>query len=61
MIFQAFNSKGRNFLDLLSDNLIPIEPSCSKGSLWLSQFGYLNSLYTQASRAITNHSLIGEY
>ena len=61
MIFQVFNSRGRNFLDLLSDNFISIEPSCSKGSPWLLQFGHLNSLCTWASRAITNHSPIGEY
>ena len=30
MTFQASDSKGRNFLDLLSDNLFPIKPSCSK-------------------------------
>jgi len=31
MTFQASNSKERNFLNLLSDNLLPIEPLCSKG------------------------------
>ena len=61
MIFQASDSRGRNFLDLLSNDLIPIEPSCSKDSPWLSQFGYSNLLCAQASRAITNHSPIGEY
>ena len=61
MTFQVSNSKGRNFLNLLSDDLLPIEPSCSKGSPQLSQFGHSNLLCTRASRAITNHALIGEY
>jgi len=60
MTFQASDSKGRNFLDLLDDDLNPIEPSSSKGSPWLSQFGHSNSLCTRASRAITNHAPIGE-
>ena len=61
MIFQVSDSKGRNFLDLLDDNLNPIEPSSSKGSLWLSQFDHSNLLCTQASRAITNCAPIGEF
>ena len=61
MTFQACNSKGRNFLDLLSDNLLPIEPLCSKGGPWLLQFGHSNSLCAWASRTITNHVPIGEY
>jgi len=61
MISQVSDSKGRNFLNLLSDNLIPIKPSCSKDGPWLSQFGHSNLLCAQASRAITNHSPIGEY
>jgi len=32
MLFQAADSKGRNFLDLLNDNLNPIELSSIKGS-----------------------------
>jgi len=31
MLFQAADSKGRNFLDLLDNNLNPIEPSSIKG------------------------------
>jgi len=61
MTFQVSDSKGRNFLDLLGDNLNPIEPSSSKGSPWLLQFSHSNSLCTWASRAITNHTPIGEY
>jgi len=61
MIFQVCNSKGRNFLNLLSDELLPIESLCSKGSPWLLQFGHSNSLCARALRAITNHAPIGEY
>ena len=61
MTFQASDSKGRNFLDLLGDDLNPIKPSSSKGGPWLLQFGHSNSLCTRASRAITNHAPIGEY
>jgi len=61
MTFQASDSKERNFLNLLSDDLLPIKPSCSKGGSWLSQFGHSNLLCAQVSRAITNHTPIGEY
>ena len=61
MCFQAFDGKGNNFLDLLDDNFNIIEPSYIKGGLWLQTFGYSNSLYTRATRAITNHMPIGEF
>jgi len=61
MTFQASHSKGKNFLDLLNDDLHPIELSCAKGGLWLLYFGHSNLLCTQASKAITNHAPIGEY
>ena len=61
MMFQASNAKGQNFLDLLDDNLKPIEPSYSKGGPWLKFFGHSNSLCARASRAIINHAPIGEY
>jgi len=61
MTFQVSDSKGKNFLDLLGDDLNPIEPSSSKGSLWLLQFSHSNLLCTQALRVITNHTPIGEY
>ena len=32
-----------------------------KKKAWLKIFGHSNSLYTRASRIITNHTLIGEY
>jgi len=35
MLFQAADSKGKNFLDLLDDNLNPIKPSSIKGGPWL--------------------------
>ena len=61
MMFQASDLKGRNFLDLVnSDNNI-LEPTYSKGSIWLQHFGHSNTLCTRATRAITNHAPIGEY
>jgi len=61
MTFQVSDSRGKNFLNLLDDNLYPIKPSYSKGGPWLLQFGHLNSLCACAIRAITNHTPIGEY
>ena len=61
MTFQVSDGKGKQFLDLVDDNLETIEPSYTKGGLWLQSFGHSNSLCTQATRAITNHALIGEY
>ena len=61
MLFQAAHSKGRNFLDLLDDNLNPIQLSSIKGGPWLQHFGHSNLLYTRATRAIINHAPIGEY
>jgi len=60
-MFQASDVKGKQFLDLLDDNLQPLEPSYPKGGLWLKYFGYSNSLCTKASRAIINHAPTGEY
>ena len=61
MTFQASNGKGRQFLDLVDDDLNIIEPAYTKGGPWLQVFGYSNSLCACATRAITNHSPIGEY
>ena len=61
MTFQASNSKERDFLNLLNNDLDSIEPLCFKDGLWLLQFSYSNSLYAQASRAVTNHAPTGEY
>jgi len=59
MTFQASDAKGRQFLELLNDNLNSIEPSYSKS--WLKFLSYCNSLCARASRAIINHASIGEY
>jgi len=61
MIFQALDGKGRYFLDIVNDNCEDIELSYTKGGPWLQSFGHSNSLCTRATRAITNHALIGEY
>ena len=61
MFFQAADSKGRNFLDLLDNNLNLIELSSIKDSSWLQHFRHLNLLCTQATGAIINHTPIGEY
>jgi len=61
MTFQASNLKGNQFLDLLNDDNNTIKLFYVKGGLWLKIFGHLNSLCVRASRAITNHALIGEY
>ena len=61
MTFQASDGKGKQFLDLIDDNLEIIEPSYTKGGPWLQVFGHSNLLCTRAMRAITNHTLIGKY
>jgi len=61
MNFQASDEKGRNFLDLLDNNLNIIELTYSKGGLWLKYFSHLNLLCVRATRAITNHAPISEY
>jgi len=61
MTFQASNLKGNQFLDLLDDDNNIIELSYVKGGLWLKTFGHSNSLCARATRAITNHTPIGEY
>jgi len=61
MMFQASDSKGNHFLDLLDNDFNPIEPSYIKDSPWLQSFGYSNLLCARATRAITNHVPIGEY
>jgi len=49
MSFQASRYKGRNFLELLNDDLNPLEPLAIKGSLWLQYFGHSTSLYARAT------------
>jgi len=60
MTFQALDNKGRNFLNLLDDDLNTIEPIYSKEESWLKYFDHSN-LLTRATRAIVNHSPIDEY
>jgi len=61
MMFQASDNKGRNFLDLLDDNLNTIELMYSKGESWLKYFGHSNLLCARVTRAIVNYFPIGEY
>ena len=61
MMFQASDGKGRQFLNLVDDNLNIIKPMYTKGEPWLQVFGHSNSLCAHATRAITNHAPIGEY
>ena len=61
MMFQASDFKGKQFLDLLDGNNNIIELLYIKDRAWLKYFGYLNSLYARASRAITNHAPISKY
>jgi len=61
MTFQALNSKGQHFLELLNKDLKPIKLSYSKGELWLKFFRHSNLLCTRALRAIVNHAPIDEY
>ena len=61
MTFQASDGIGNQFLNLLNDNFNIIEPFYAKGGPWLQAFSYSNSLCACTSRAITNHTPIGEY
>jgi len=61
MTFQASDLKGRNFLELVDNDNNTLEPTYCKGGTWLQFFGHSNTLCTRATRAITNHALIGEY
>ena len=61
MTFQASNLKEKQFLNLLDDKINTIELSYTKESLQIKHFRYSNLLYARATRAITNHTFIGEY
>ena len=61
MTFQASNGKGKQFYDLVDNNLEIIKLSYTKGGPWLQAFGHSNSLCARATRAITNHAPIGKY
>ena len=61
MLFQASDSKERNFLELLDNNSNIIKLTYSKGESWLKYFSHSNSLYVRALRAIINYASIEEY
>jgi len=61
MTFQVLDLKGKHFLDLLNNDNNMIKPSYIKDRLWLKHFGHSSSLCARATRAITNHTPIGEY
>ena len=61
MTFQASEGKGKNFLDLLDNDLNIVKPFYAKGGPWLQLVGHSNLLCARATRAITNHAPIGEY
>ena len=61
MTFQASDDKGRNFLELLDNNLNIIKLTYSKDRSWLKYFGHSNLLYARAMRAIVNYTPIGKY
>jgi len=61
MTFQASDFKGRQFLNLLDNKLLSIEPLYINGCLWIKHFRHSNSLCTRVMRAITNHTPIGKY
>jgi len=57
-MFQVSNAKGRHFLDLLDNDIHPIEPSYTKEGSWIKYFRYLNFLCIQVTRAIVNYAPI---
>jgi len=61
MIFQALDTKEKQFLDLLDSDDNIIKPLYIKGGSWLRHFSHSNSLCARATRAIINHTPIDEY
>ena len=61
MTFQVSDLKEKSFLELLDGDFNSLSPSYINGGLWLQYFGYFNLLCTRATRAIVNHTPIGEY
>ena len=53
--------KGKQFLNLLNDDLADVELLYTKGGPWIKYFSHSNSLCARATRAITNYAPIGEY
>ena len=60
-MFQASNTKGKQFLDLLDNYFHLIELSYTKRDSWIKYFKYSNSLCTRFTRAIVNYTSIREY
>ena len=61
MTFQVSDLKGRQFLELVNSDNNLLELLYIKGGPQLQNFGYSNSLYIRASRAITNYAPTGKY
>jgi len=61
MSSQKSDLKRRNFLELLNNELNPLELSAIKDSPWLQHFSHSNSPYARATQAIVNHTPISEY
>jgi len=61
MTFQASDGKEKQFLDLLDNDFNIIELAYTKSGPWLQVFGHSNLLCARVTRAIINHTPIGEY
>ena len=61
MTFQASDRKEKQFLNLLDNNFNTIKLAYTKDRPWLQVFSHSNLLCAHATRAITNHTPIGEY
>ena len=61
IIFQVSNTRDRNLLNLLDNDLYLLKLLYIKGDLQIKYFGHLNSLCARATKAIINHTPIGEY
>ena len=59
--FQALDLKRQQFLDLYNEDNNLLEPLYARDSVQFKYFGHSNFLYARATRAITNHTPIGEY
>jgi len=42
--FKTLNLKGKNFLNLLNNTFLDIEPTYTKGGPWIENFSFSNSL-----------------
>jgi len=48
-------------MELLDEDLKPVEPLTANSSLWLILFGHSNLLCARATRVIVNHAPIDKY